>query len=144
MANSTNTKSNSNTTKKKLLYISHPSKGLKENTLDVEKIISELYKSDMIYNNFCILSPIHNFGFMYSTTEYWRGLSYCTDLLRYSHIMFLIGDWEESRGCREEVKICTEENIPYIYFPTSADLINSLNTNLKERLEEVLVEHLQN
>lgn len=108
---------------KKLIYISHPSSGLEENTKDIEKVIRMLYSSEYMYNNFCFVSPVHCYGFMYNDNpelEYdYKGLSYCTDLLRHCDGMIVVGDWENSTGCKEEVKLADELNIPYVFVKTS-------------------------
>ena len=105
--------------KKKLVYISHPSSGKLENTLDVENIIRKLLNNDEVYNKYCFVSPIHTYGFMYNDTEYNRGLSYCTDLLMHCDEMWVFGDWKNSKGCTEEVKLATKLNIPIIYLTKS-------------------------
>lgn len=115
---------------KHLVYISHPSGGLEENTLDTEKYIIELYSNDELYNNFCFVSPIHCYGFMYNTTEYYKGLSFCTDLLERCDIMIICGDWESSTGCREEKALCERLNIPYIVVKTLNELKNKISNGL--------------
>lgn len=119
---------------KKLLYLSHPSGGLEENTVDIEKVIRKLYKNDVIYDNFCIVSPVHCYGFMYNDNpdlEYdYKGLSYCTDLLQHCDIMVVVGNWKESTGCREEVKLCKDINIPIIYIDNSDKVDYCLDNGL--------------
>lgn len=107
---------------KKLVYISHPSSGLEENTLDIEKIIRRLYKEDDIYENYCLVSPVHNFGFMYKDTEYERGLSYCTDLLYFCDEMWVFGNWMSSKGCNKEVEVANKLGIKTRFLGNSSDL----------------------
>lgn len=121
-------------TKKQLIYISHPSSGKLENTLDVETIIRELYKNDELYEHFCFVSPIHCYGFMYDDTEYYKGLSFCTDLLIHCDAMLVFGDWLKSTGCKEEVKVCENENIPYIIIRDSSKLSEYINNNLCDKI----------
>lgn len=124
--------------KKKLVYISHPSGGKQENTLDIEKCVRELYRNDDLYNNYCFVSPVHCYGFMYNDNPHldydFKGLSYCTDLLAFCDIMIVIGDWKKSVGCTEEVRLCKELKIPCIYFKNSDDLVNAIDKNLANRL----------
>lgn len=117
---------------KRLLYISHPSGGLLENTLDTEVVIKKLYDSDLFFNNISAVSPIHNYGFMYRTTEYNRGLAYCTDLLERCDAMLLVGDYSNSVGCKAEKQLCIEKNIPFIEVESSDKINNELINKLVE------------
>ena len=107
---------------KKLIYISHPSSGLEENTRDIEKIIRKLYAEDDIFNEYCFLSPVHNFGFMYHDTEYYRGLTYCTDLLYFCDEIWVFGDWKSSRGCTIEVELASKLGIKTRFLGNSSEL----------------------
>jgi hypothetical protein len=128
--------------RKNLLYVSHPSGGLQENTLDIEKCIRALYKKHIIHNKFCLVSPVHCYGFMYNDNpelEYdYRGLSYCTDLLMHCDSMIVIGDWENSTGCKEEIRLCNLYGIPYVKVKTSDELIEKLNNNDIDDILELL------
>lgn len=120
--------------KKKLIYLSHPSGGLPENTEEIADMVRELYKNEDIYNNFCIVSPVHCYGFMYedynsSEQDYYKGLSLCTDLLLHCDGMLLTGNWELSRGCNVELDICKNYNIPYIEVKTLTELKEKLKDN---------------
>lgn len=121
--------------KKILCYLSHPSSGKAENTLDTENIIRELYNNDDIFERLCIVSPIHNYGFMYDDVEYYKGLSFCTDLLKHCDIMLVFGDWENSTGCKKEVELCKEEDIPYMIMGNSSELNTKIHDGI---LEEIL------
>jgi hypothetical protein len=109
---------------KKLVYISHPSSGLESNTKKIEHIVRTLYSDDEMYNNYCFVSPVHCYGFMYKEYEsnYNKGLSFCTDLLKHCDIMLLCGDWESSRGCKVEKQLCEELNIPIVEVPDDKKL----------------------
>lgn len=107
---------------KKLIYISHPSGGKLENQLDVELIIETLYKYDFIYNSCAFVSPIHNYGYMYNTVDYDKGLSFCIDLLQHADEMWVFGDWLKSTGCKIEVDFCRENNIPIRFMGSSDNL----------------------
>lgn len=120
--------------KKKLVYISHPSSGLEENTRKIEQYIRKLYQNDDIFDNFCIVSPVHCYGFMYHDTEYFKGLSFCTDLLMHCDIMLLCGDWKNSTGCTKERELCIKYNIPFIEIDSVGTLDKMLNNNLYEQM----------
>lgn len=109
---------------KKLVYISHPSGGLESNTLKVEEIIKKIYKTKGVSDEYCIVSPIHCYGFMYSDYEddYLKGLSFCIDLLQRCDLMLLCGDWRSSRGCKEEMAMCAKLNIPVYKIPNDKAL----------------------
>ena len=98
---------------KELVYISHPSSGKIENTKHIEEIVNALYEDDFIYENYCIVSPVHNFGFMYETTDYVRGLQYCLDLMEHCDLVMLFGDYEHSKGCTKELQTCIETDTEY-------------------------------
>lgn len=108
---------------KKLVYISHPFGNNMKNVEDIESIIHKLYSSELLYKNYCFVSPVHAFGFMYNTVKsYDIGLSYCTDLLEHCNIMLMFDDWESSRGCKGEKGMCDKLKIPYIIFKDSSCL----------------------
>lgn len=99
--------------KKKLIYISHPSSGLESNTRKVEDIIRNLYKNKEFRDKYCVISPIHNFGFMYNDEwlSYDDGLNLCLDLLDSCDIMLVFGDYTNSKGCTREIEYCKENEI---------------------------------
>lgn len=125
--------------KKKLVYISHPSSGKIENTKHIEYIVRELLKSDALYSKYCFVSPVHCYGFMYDEYEenYLKGLSFCTDLLEHCDIMLLCGEWETSRGCSVEQKVCIEKHIPMLEVRTDDDLAKLIEAG---DIEKLLVE----
>ena len=124
--------------KKILVYISHPSGGKEENTRDTEELIRELYKNEELYNNFCFVSPIHCYGFMYNDVEYYKGLSFCTDLLNHCKFMLLFGDWEQSKGCTAEKELCDIYGIPYIEIKDMVSLKDNINNGLCEKMLELV------
>ena len=125
---------------KVLTYISHPSSGLDINRYKVEDIIRLLYNNDECYNKLCVVSPIHNYGFMYDEMEYFKGLSLCTDLLAKCNIMLVFGNHKESVGCTEEIKFCEEHRIPYIIIKNRVELEKLINNgSLIESIENKLL-----
>ena len=113
---------------KVLVYISHPSGGLEENTKDVERCIRFMYQNKFIRRECCLVSPIHNFGFMYNDEwlSYEEGLNLCLDLLRHCTFMICIGDYESSIGCKEEIKFCNENNKDIIFIKDYDYLVNNI------------------
>jgi hypothetical protein len=99
--------------KKNLIYISHPYQDKKENIEDIEKIINSLAKK---YDEYTFVSPVHCFGFMYTTVSYDRGLDFCLDLLDCCEQMWVFGDYTNSTGCTKEIEYCIANNIKYKIF----------------------------
>lgn len=122
------------TMKKRMLYISHPSGGKEENTRDIEKVVKALCTNKDIVENFCIVSPVHNYGFMYEELSYEDGLDLCLDLLEECDIALVVGDWRTSTGCKKEISFCEKNNKPYIMVDTSDTLIKEVNDKLCTRL----------
>lgn len=129
------------TTKKELIYISHPSSGLEENTLDVERIVRELYSDTDLYKEYCFVSPIHCFGFMYDDFEYFKGLSFCTDLLKHCKLMLVFGDWTNSVGCTKEVDLCNEVGIPVLFMGNSNELKSKIDNGLNIKIKELIAKY---
>lgn len=107
---------------KKLLYISHPYGAKRENLIDISNIVSKLYSDDDIYKKYCIVSPVHAFGFMYEEYDkvpngYEKGLTFCTDLLEHCDLMIVFGDYSSSKGCKAEIELCDKLGIKYIKTP---------------------------
>ena len=125
--------------KKKLIYISHPSSGLEENTRAIENIIRILYSNDVLFDNYCFVSPVHCYGFMYNDVEYEKGIQFCLDLLDNCDGMLVFGDWKSSRGCNMEVKHCESNDIPYIIIGNKDDLISRLSTNLTNDIHNIMI-----
>ena len=98
---------------KSLVYISHPSGGKEYNTLDIQRIVEILVSNDYFFENFTYVSPVHNFGFMYNTLDYEKGLNLCLDLLNKCDVMLVFGDYTTSTGCKREIEYCIEHDIPY-------------------------------
>lgn len=99
---------------KKLVYISHPYGGNIENAKNIENIVKKIYESDRIYAEYCIVSPVHAFGFMYDAMDYDKGIGICLDMLGKCDLMLVFGNWESSRGCNKEIRYCKDNNIPYM------------------------------
>jgi len=94
-----------------LVYISHPSSGLKENKDKVETIVNRLLDGN---SPDTYISPIHCFGYLYDDIEYSFGLDMCLELLDKCDEMLVFGDWKHSQGCQAEMRYCEDNNIPYL------------------------------
>lgn len=93
-----------------LIYISHIFQNKEENKQKVEVIVRKLAKE---YPEHTYLSPIHAVGFMYDDFDYDTGLNMCLEVLKRCDMMYVYGDWKNSRGCKAEIKFCEENGIPY-------------------------------
>lgn len=122
--------------KKKLVYISHPSGGLDENKIRIENYIRKLYANDQLFDMCCFVSPVHCYGFMYHDTEYFKGLSFCTDLLAHCNAMLLLGDYSSSVGCKQEKQICMDNHIPFVEIANIEQLDNLINNGLLIKMLE--------
>lgn len=98
---------------KKLIYISHPYKGKKENYDAISRIIKELVTK---YPDYLFLSPVHAFGSEYEYTDYYAGLEKCLYLLEMCDEMWVYGDYKTSTGCMNEIWYCMANDIPYKTF----------------------------
>jgi hypothetical protein len=96
-----------------MIYVGHPYKGLEENKRKVEGIIKSL---STMNPGTTFVSPIHTFGFMYDDFIYEVGLCMCLDLLSKCDMMYVCGDYENSRGCMAEIKYCEEHDIPHLIY----------------------------
>lgn len=93
-----------------LIYISHPSKGLPENTAEVEAIVNRLLDDG---SPDTYISPIHCFGYLYHNIDATFGLDMCLELLDKCDEMLVFGDWQHSFSCQKEMSYCEKNNIPY-------------------------------
>lgn len=114
--------------KKKLVYLSHPSGGLEDNTKDIEKCIRLLYKNKEFASRFTIVSPVHCYGFMYNDDwlTYEEGLDMCLELLEHCDFMLCIGDYSNSKGCKKEISVCKHKGVPVAFIENSEYLESNI------------------
>ena len=92
------------------IYISHPFGGKEENKYKIEAIIRELVRDNP---NNVYISPVHTFGYLYNDVSCEQGTAWCLGLLSICDIMWVFGDWEQSRGCNVEIDYCEVFGIRY-------------------------------
>lgn len=93
----------------KVIYISHPYQGNEHNKSEIQKIITDLVKK---FPGYLFLSPVHAFGFLYNEIPYSTGLAHCIWLLDKADEMWVFGDYQNSIGCKVEIRYCEKNNIP--------------------------------
>lgn len=93
-----------------IIYVSHPYGGLKENEEKVAAICAAIMEK---HPNSIVASPVHFGAWAYGKTPYEIGISYCLWLLEKSDVMWVYGDWENSKGCNIEIEYCKEHGIPF-------------------------------
>lgn len=95
----------------KLIYISHPYGGKKENFKKIDNIVRGL---SLKYPEFTFVSPVHTFGFLYDDVDYETGLRYCLDLLDKCDEMWLCSEkYQDSKGCIAEIAYCKGKDMTY-------------------------------
>jgi hypothetical protein len=92
--------------KEKLIYVAHPYGGDRKNKNKVQRIIEDLVNE---YPQYCFVSPIHCFGFMYDLMDYEEGMHHCFSLLDQCTEIWIYGD---SQGTRLEREYAQMYNIP--------------------------------
>lgn len=92
--------------KEKLIYVAHPYGGDRKNKNKVQRIIEDLINE---YPQYCFVSPIHCFGFMYDLMDYEEGMHHCFSLLDKCTEIWIYGD---SQGTRLEREYAQLYNIP--------------------------------
>ena len=95
----------------KVVYICHEFGGKQENADKVATLVRELSN---LYPTICFISPIHAFGFLYESTDYDRGMSYCLTLLDMCDEMWVFGEFSNSKGCLIEKEYCRKYKIPIV------------------------------
>lgn len=95
----------------KVIYICHEFGGDIVNKEIVAKLIEKLVN---IFPNYCFVSPIHSFGYLYDEVSYERGMEYCITLLDMCDEMWVFGDKSMSKGCLIEKRYCDRYKIPIV------------------------------
>lgn len=115
---------------KKLIYISHAYGGKEENIKEIEEIIKKLYSRPELIENYCFISPVHNYECLYKDYDnenYYTGLGFCLDLLLYCDEMWVFGDYKGSKGVIGEIDLAVEKNIFIRYISSLEELEHFLD-----------------
>ena len=101
----------------KLIYISCKFGGDKERVKLCEEFIEEFIKEDKKngIEGKVYISPLNTFGFLYDKTEYQEGLNMALKLLEKCDEMYVLPDYETSKGCLQEIGFCMALGIPIKY-----------------------------
>jgi hypothetical protein len=95
------------------VYVAHPYRGKIENTHKVGIICREIAKIPYLLP----ISPIHALSFYDERIwpeERESALKLCRELVKKCDLLLLCRGWEESEGCRMELKVAKESGVPII------------------------------
>lgn len=106
--------------KKKLIYISGKYKGKEEYKQKFETVIKGLVELEKGRTNnkeydYVFISPVHTFGFLYDEVSYQEGIEYCLALLDRCDEIWMMDNWEESKGACIEFGYSMARDIPIRY-----------------------------
>jgi len=89
--------------KKKKVYIAHPFRNDPQgNMKKVGMICTDIIRG---HPDILPVSPLHNFAYLPPEEDV---IDHCIELLSNCDELWVFGDWEESAGCRAEVKYALE------------------------------------
>lgn len=117
----------------KVVYLSHPYGGVKQNAEELitcQRMLSEMHP------DWLVIDPVAAFGHLYYSTEYNQGLNMTMFLLSMlADEMIVCSDkYRESKGCMAEIEFCKKYNIPITY--TTVDDIEEEYQIFNNLLEE--------
>ena len=97
-----------------LIYVSCKFGGDMDRIKLCEEFIKELMKEDRKngVTNKVYISPLHTFGWTYDLVDYDRGLDMALSLLDKCDYMYVVPDYEGSKGCLQEIGFCKAKGIP--------------------------------
>lgn len=97
----------------KKVYIIHPFQGKEENRKKIDEICRVVAKM-----GFLPVSPVHAFSFLKDEVPEERelALKLCQELVKGCDQAWLFGDWENSEGCRIEIRTAKKVGIPIVDF----------------------------
>lgn len=96
----------------KVIYVSHPYGGKKENENSADRITKILADT---FPNVTFISPIHAIRREYSKTPYIEGLKYTLEILNRSDGIFMSPEWKGSNGCQIERSLAKHKGMPIFY-----------------------------
>lgn len=117
----------------KVVYLSHPYGGVKQNAEELmmcRRMLTEMHP------DWLIIDPIAAFGHLYYVTGYKQGLNMTMFLLSMlADEMIVCSDkYQGSKGCMAEIEFCKRYNIPITY--TTVDEIDNNYLIFNALLEE--------
>ena len=111
----------------KLIYIAHPytSHGTpEENYQKVDTICKHIINNEP---NIVPISPIHTFNFFPPTGDQTQVIKMCLCLLSQCEEIRFYGPWQNSFGCRQEMRHAIENNKPIKELPYPNNIDNKNN-----------------
>jgi len=96
----------------RMIYVSHPYGGLKENEESADAITGKLAK---IFPDMVFVSPIHAVRSDYKMTPYKQGLLQTIEILKRSDAIFMSPGWRKSTGCITEEKYARHRKIAILH-----------------------------
>lgn len=103
-----------------MMYIASPFQGSSDNVSMAERCIENLIEK---YPKISYFSPIHNFGFLYESTEYLEGMELCFRALGDCDSILFLPKWEYSRGCQMEYGYAKAIGIPIFFYDAESCII---------------------
>lgn len=97
--------------RRRRVYIAHPYGGNPENMKEIAKICRKA-----AVDGFLPISPVHAFSFLDEAVKDERelALGMCKELLLAADEIWLCGNWQNSEGCRIELKAAQENGLPIL------------------------------
>ena len=114
---------------KRKIYVSHPLRNGKSGAELLpmvehnRKVVSEICKNILQrHKDILILSPIHAFGFISPLGNQTAAFDQCRAMLELADELWVYGDWQNSEGCRMEIKYAEILKIPIMYIYADSKL----------------------
>lgn len=93
----------------KIIYFSHCYGMDINNRIHAEEVLLKLNKQ---FPNYTLLSPIHATGYLYDRLSYDDGMRHCLALLDMCDEMYIVADFNNSKGVQIEIEYARQHNIP--------------------------------
>ncbi len=91
----------------KIVYVSHPYTGNEKHNVKMARKYCRVLKSDN--PDWCIFNPLDNNKYMYKCNyQYDDYMNIDLAILSKCDAIVMCGEWENSRGCREEFRYATD------------------------------------
>lgn len=100
---------------KKKIYVSHGYGNDDYKLYQSDRIVLYLMKE---HPDCLFFHPLRACGWCYNDIPYDDGLNYCLDFLSMADEMWVCPGWEDSTGCKGEIKYCRTHGIPIKFLNT--------------------------